>query len=130
VNAADSFSWRIDVTNNGPSTATNVQVTDTLPSGVAFASASGGGFSCGFNGSTVSCSRSSLAAGSTRTLYLYVNAPDEGGPINNCAYASTSAVDPVSSNNSDCHLTNVNSVSDVSMVKTGPGSINAGGQFF
>src|SRR5579885_2247823 len=43
VLAAANFSYTITVTNMGPSTAAGILVTDTLPAGVTFVSATGSG---------------------------------------------------------------------------------------
>src|SRR5262249_57897159 len=43
VNAANDIVYTITVTNQGPSLATSMVVTDTLPPGVTFVSATGGG---------------------------------------------------------------------------------------
>jgi uncharacterized repeat protein (TIGR01451 family) len=42
-NVGDTVNYTITISNNGPATATNVQVTDQLPSGVQFLSSSAGG---------------------------------------------------------------------------------------
>src|SRR5256884_9093412 len=44
VNAGATLTYTVTVTNGGPSTAANVQVTDNLPAGVTFQSASGTGW--------------------------------------------------------------------------------------
>src|SRR3989475_265282 len=46
VNAGATLTYTVTVTNSGPSTAANVQVTDNLPAGVTFQSASGTGWTC------------------------------------------------------------------------------------
>src|SRR5207245_3255172 len=46
VNAGATLTYTVTVTNGGPSTAANVQVTDNLPAGVTFQSASGTGWTC------------------------------------------------------------------------------------
>src|SRR5256712_2190391 len=46
VNAGATLTYTVTVTNSGPSTAANVQVTDNLPAGVTFQTASGTGWTC------------------------------------------------------------------------------------
>src|SRR5207247_2302766 len=47
VGAAQTYSYTLTVTNNGPSDAASVVVLDTLPAGVAFVSADNGGAEAG-----------------------------------------------------------------------------------
>src|SRR5262249_23459147 len=57
------LTYKLAVNNAGPDTATSVSVTDTLPPGVAFQSASGSGWSCGQVAAIVTCTRGSLSRG-------------------------------------------------------------------
>ena len=92
------ITYTIDVTNAGPDTAPSVTVTDILPAGTTFVSATSGGATC--NGTTtVTCDVPSLASGQTVSISLVVTA---GGnvPITNTASAETvGAVDSASLNN-------------------------------
>src|SRR5699024_11404015 len=99
------FSWNVAVSNTGPSTATNVQITDTLPAGAQFVSAGGGSFSCSEAGGIVSCSAASLVAGATETIALTVIAPDEGGQLDNCADVGAGADERRVGNQSGCQWT-------------------------
>jgi uncharacterized repeat protein (TIGR01451 family) len=68
----------------GPTTA-DIVVTDHLPAGMTFASSSGGGFTCGAEGSTVTCTRSTpLAAGASAsfTLTVHIGADAPRQPTN------------------------------------------------
>ncbi|MFN8465060.1 MAG: hypothetical protein U0X20_05890 [Caldilineaceae bacterium] len=67
VNAGEVAFFQLLVTNQGPSDAQAVIVTDTLPSGLTYA---GGDAACIANGSQVVCTLGSLAAGSVRTLFI------------------------------------------------------------
>src|SRR5699024_620457 len=128
INAADQFSWNLAVSNAGPSTATNVQITDTLPAEAQFVSAGGGSFSCSEAGGIVSCSAASLGAGATETIALTVIAPDEGGQLDNCADVGAGEDDPAGGNNTDCHSTEVDPVTDLDVAKTSvENPVQAGG---
>ncbi len=59
--------FQVVVTNQGPSDAQAVIVTDTLPAGLTYA---GGDAACSAAGSEVVCALGSLAAGSARTLLI------------------------------------------------------------
>jgi uncharacterized repeat protein (TIGR01451 family) len=100
--------YTIAVTNNGPSDASGVTMTDVLPAALRFASLSSpGGWSCttpavGSNG-TVTCSLPSMTAGNVANFTLNVviaPATTAGTPINNTASVATSPPDSNSSNNS------------------------------
>src|SRR5207247_1965583 len=57
VNAGATLTYTVTVSNGGPSTAANVQVTDNLPAGVTFQSASGTGWTCMHAGAARTCTR-------------------------------------------------------------------------
>ena len=77
VTAGGSVTYTFAVANAGPSDAANLTVTDTLPAGVTFVSASGGGWTCTNSGNvSVTCTRPTLAAGATApTITVVVTAP-------------------------------------------------------
>lgn len=88
--------FTIGVTNAGPrSQATGVTVTDVLPSGYSFVSASSG---CSHSSGTVSCNIGNLARDATATVQIVVRA-DTAGHYNNTATVSGNQVDPITSNN-------------------------------
>ena len=92
--------YTLTVTNNGPDSATGIQVTDNLPAGVTWASDSGAG---AYNRTTGVWEVPALATGASTTLSISVtvNAGTSGSTITNTAAITASAVlDPVSGNNS------------------------------
>ncbi|MFJ4190606.1 hypothetical protein [Kitasatospora sp. NPDC089509] len=63
--------WQVSVTNNGPSRARNVVVTDTVPTGVTNASMKAGdGTDCPIANGTATCPAVEIAAGQTMTWTL------------------------------------------------------------
>ncbi|WP_406110057.1 hypothetical protein [Kitasatospora purpeofusca] len=64
--------WQVTVTNNGPSRARDVVVTDQVPTGVTGATmtADTGGASCPISGSTATCPAVEIPAGSSLTWTL------------------------------------------------------------
>ena len=62
VTAGGSADFELTVTNTGPSDATGITVTDTLPDHLVFASATGTGWTCTGSGQTILCQRDTLAA--------------------------------------------------------------------
>lgn len=88
--------FTIAVTNLGPrAQATGVTVTDVLPAGYSFVSASAG---CGHSGGTVTCNLGNVAKDATSTVSIVVRA-DTAGHYNNTATVSGNNPDPVASNN-------------------------------
>ena len=96
VDASSQLIYKLSVSNAGPSTATSVTVSDSLPAGVTGVSASGTGWTCD---ATVTCTRTSLAVGAAPDITITVTAPAAGGQISNTATVSSSTADPASANN-------------------------------
>src|SRR6185369_5742670 len=91
------LSYRIVATNSGPAAATNVIVTDTLPAGVTFGSATTTQGSC--NGTaTVSCNLGSLPVGASAIVTILVT-PASAGQITNSATVAGTEPDPDATNN-------------------------------
>ena len=95
----DKMHWTIVVTNYGPSTATDVVVTDVLPSGVKFIRfvASKGTY----NPSTGKWNIGKLAKGETATIEIYCNVTAEVGTITNFASVTCNETDSNPDNNND-----------------------------
>ena len=92
-----NLSYRITATNNGPGAATNVVVTDTLPPGVTFVSATTTQGGCNGSG-PVNCNLGGLAVGSSAIVTIVVT-PSSSGQIVNTATVSASESDFDTSNN-------------------------------
>ncbi|MCL5959431.1 MAG: DUF11 domain-containing protein, partial [Chloroflexi bacterium] len=92
-----NLTYTIDVTNNGPSPATGVTLTDTLPSGVLFRSVSSSQGSC-TGMSTITCSLGSLANGASATVTVVVR-PKGPQTITNMATVSAGEPDANAANN-------------------------------
>ena len=94
----EPLTYQLVVTNQGPDAASDVLVTDPLPTGLTFVSASPG---CGLSGQTVSCSLGALAAGTSQTLRVTVDVPSSAtGQIVNTAVVTSPTPDPIPVNNS------------------------------
>ncbi len=93
------MSYTLTVANAGPEDATGVTVTDTLPAGVTFQSASATQGSCAQAAGIVSCFLGDLTSSSNATINIAVTAPVVTGTMTNSATVSGNEIDPVSSNN-------------------------------
>ena len=100
-----NLTYRIVVTNMGPSPATNTMLTDTLPAGVTFVSASPTQGSCSGT-TTVTCNFGSLAMGSSAIASILVT-PQSAVELSNTASASATESDPDLSDNSVTIVTQV-----------------------
>jgi len=92
-----SLSYRMTVTNNGPATATNVNLTDALPAGVALGSATSTVGSCSGTG-PVTCAIGSLPLNVSAVITIAVT-PTAPGQIVNSATVTASETDNDASNN-------------------------------
>ena len=104
-----SLGYMLDVTNNGPDTAINVEVTDTLPGTVTFQSASTSQGSCSESGGTVTCNVGDIANGDSVEINILVTAPPTPGTITNTASVTSDTDDPDPANNTDTEDTQINS---------------------
>ena len=100
--------YTITVTNNGPSTASNVVVTDVLPAGTTFVSATPTQGSCSGT-TTVTCTLGAIANGGTATITLVVSPPQSGTFTNTATVANTPEFDPTPNNNAGTVFTAVSS---------------------
>ena len=108
VMAGNLLTYTVSVANAGPDEAVSLRVTDTLPAGATYLG-SGGPWTCGHDGGTVTCTLPSLPAISSTTLKLFVSAPAVGGPALNEAIVSALEEDLDLSNNSRTEQTFVSS---------------------
>lgn len=99
VNVASNMSYTLTVANAGPEGATGVTVTDTLPVGVTFQSASATQGSCAQAAGIVSCFLGDLTSSSNATINIAVTAPVVTGTITNNATVSGNEADPIPGNN-------------------------------
>jgi uncharacterized repeat protein (TIGR01451 family) len=101
------ITYTLTVKNNGPSSADNVMVSDTLPAGLGTPSAKTTKGSCSVSSSTVTCSLGSLAKDETQTVTIVAQVTAMHGTLSNTATVSSSTSDPVTSNNSSTATTNI-----------------------
>jgi uncharacterized repeat protein (TIGR01451 family) len=129
VDAGSSLTYTLTVTNNGPDTANNITVTDTLPAGVSNV-APGAGCS---GTTTITCTHSSLANSAVKVFTITLDAPSTAGTItNNVSVSANNPADNTSSNDTDSLNTTVNAVldADLSIAKTASTALPLVGQNF
>ena len=119
VAPGETFAWTLTITNNGPNTSTGAIVTDVLPAGVTFQSASPG---CGFAAGTVTCTLGTLADGANTvlTINVLVSEPYTGANplLNSATVATVNEVDIISANNTGSSSTPVTPRADLAVTKT------------
>lgn len=116
VVAGTALNYTVTVTNNGPDTAENVVVTETLPAGMTFVSTSG----CAEDPVGVpTCSLGTIASGNMASFTVSVTV-DAGttGTITNIASVTTSSTDNEPANDSATEDTTVVVEADLSVTKT------------
>ena len=97
--------YSLTVTNNGPTTANNVTLTDTLPVGVTFQSATPSQGSCSGT-ATITCDLGAIFNSGTASVEILV-VTSGAGTITNSAGVSADETDPVPGNNNVSIDTNV-----------------------
>lgn len=112
--------YQLDVINvSGGATTGSISLTDVLPAGLTFVSATGGGFTCSAAGQAVSCTRSAvLAAGQVASVVLTVQVGAAAAPgVTNTASVTTPG-DLNTANDSASATTPVGTGVDLAMTKT------------
>ena len=122
VFAGNPLTYTLTVTNNGPADATGVTITDTLPGGVSFVSASAG---CSEAAGVVTCSIGNLANGASAMVTINVTVSNSAvGTLVNNADASADQDDP--SSNATAENTTVMASAVLTVDKTGDPAAVAG----
>ncbi|HVM51069.1 MAG TPA: protease pro-enzyme activation domain-containing protein, partial [Candidatus Acidoferrum sp.] len=106
----NALTYSISVTNNGPSTAKNVQVIQLLPEGVIFNSAVSSQGSCSQSGGIVTGTLGTMGPGSRATITVQVT-PAVTGTLSSSASVSSDQPDPNPSNNSATFVSHINPLS-------------------
>ncbi|WP_208028663.1 DUF11 domain-containing protein, partial [Rhabdothermincola sediminis] len=114
----EQATYTLRVTNNGPSTATNVVVTDQLPAGLTLVSVQPpSGWSCAGT-TTITCTVPSMAAGTTVEITLTVLVGSGAQPsVTNVAEVRADEPDEIPSNNRDDVTTPVVAVAGVTQAR-------------
>jgi len=108
--------YSITVTNKGPSVASEVTLTDALPSGVLFAGATASQGIC-IGASTLTCALGALASGVSATVVVAATATTSAALTNTVGVLSR-VIDPSLANNSAITTTNGGSASRLRNIST------------
>ena len=128
VVAGTQLTYTFTSTNNGPSSATGVTVTDTLPAGETFVSATTSQGTTSFANDTLTVTLGNMASGGTATTTVLVDvASSVTGTLTNTATISGNQPDPNLTNNTSTVTTPVTQEADLAIVKSGsPDPVDAG----
>ena len=101
------LTYTLAVSNSGPQAASSLSVSQTLPAGVTFGSATGSGWTCGHSSGTVTCTRPSLDAGAAPDITVQVTPGPAATILSSSASVSAAESDPYPANNTDTETTTV-----------------------
>lgn len=122
VFVVQNLAYTIQVQNLGPAATTSETLTDAIPAGTTYVSATPSAGTCSGT-ATITCSPGAIAARSSVTITIVVTAPSTASTLTNTAQITASApTDPVSTNNSATVITVVQP-----LVCATPGHDGAGG---
>ncbi|WP_169307302.1 SdrD B-like domain-containing protein [Chitiniphilus eburneus] len=112
--------YTVNVVNNGPDAASGVRVRYTLPAGVSYASASGGGWSCSAAGQLITCTRGGTAApGALPQITLNGTVTGStSGTVTASMTVDATTPDGLPDNNTDTFDTAISSGTDLAITKS------------
>jgi uncharacterized repeat protein (TIGR01451 family) len=128
VNAGDDITYTLTAANAGPSDAHNVSATDTLPAGLTF-KATGSDAECTPAAQVVTCTFGTIASGANASHSFVATTGAAASPsVNNSATIDGDELDTNNANNTSATVTTpVNASADLSIAKSGPGTVDVGG---
>jgi uncharacterized repeat protein (TIGR01451 family) len=107
VVVGENITYDVTVENNGPGDATDVVVTDRIPSSSSFVSATPSQGTCSHANGVVTCNLGNLANGATATIEIVVKARGNPNTIFNQVSVSSSSGDGNATNDKDSESTRV-----------------------
>src|SRR5437763_1410000 len=114
--AANNITYTRTVTNNGPSDATGVSLSDAIPAGTSFVSATGGGT---LTAGVVGWNLTTITSGANKSVTLVVKVvSSRTTTISNTSTLSLHDALPISSDNTATELTTVNTSANLALTKS------------
>jgi uncharacterized repeat protein (TIGR01451 family) len=107
VLTGNNVTYAVTVQNNGPDAAAGVTLTDVIPAGASFVTATASQGTAAQNAGVVTASLGSLAAGASALVNITLS-PAMSGTLSNWATVSASALDLNTNDNTSWELTRVN----------------------
>ncbi len=120
VQAGQPVTYKLTITNNGPSAAQSVTVTDPVPAPLKYASATTSRGSCDQAGGTVTCTIGTVAPGDEITVNVVANVPS-GTPPNelaNTAKVASPTPDPNADNNTATYTLLTGAQANITLTKS------------
>ena len=116
----DPLTYTVTVTNNGPSQATGVVLTDTLPADVTFGSVTPSQGTCAEASGTVICQLGAMASSTNSIITITVMPKGAAGgtTITNTASVTSGVGDTDTSNNTASQTTKVDTVAEADLAVT------------
>src|SRR3989475_149504 len=116
VLAGNNITYTLTVTNNGPSDATGVSLSDAIPAGTSFVSATGGGT---LTAGVVGWNLTTITSGANKSVTLVVKVDSSRTTnISNTASTTSGVFDPDTSDNTATELTTVNTSANLALTKS------------
>ncbi len=109
VDVGGTLTYTLTARNNGPSTATQVVITDSLPATVTYLSSSSTQGTCSVSGKVVTCAIGTMPVGATVTVTIRVR-PLQPGTIRNVTVIVGAEAETNTANNRDEEPTRVTAV--------------------
>jgi uncharacterized repeat protein (TIGR01451 family) len=113
-----TVTYTLTAANNGPDDASGVVVTDTLPAGVNYESATPSQGSCSQLNGIVTCKLGSIPSSGNATVDVKVNAPSAGTITNQATVVGDDLNDPDTGDNSTSSDTTVAPGADLAITKS------------
>jgi len=118
MNVGENVIWTINVTNNGPNFATNVNISDLLPAGMQFVTVNAPDWIWTFDGTYVNATIAQILAGATSTINITMTALPASAGTNQTNMANMTSLDQYDPDNASGNATVYVKAVDVVVNKT------------